>query len=84
MQSHQVARALTESSRQQPDPFYIKRSLQAMLNKISPVPHETKHRLTIRKHCSGRHEILTSSLFKIKLEEKRQEKIDKADQQKKN
>jgi hypothetical protein len=54
-----------------------------MLNKISPVPHEPEHRLTIRKHRSDGRKILTSSPFKVKLEEKRQAKIDKADQQRK-
>jgi hypothetical protein len=54
-----------------------------MKNKIYSVPHENERRLTTRKRCSGGCEILTSSLFKIKLEEKRQTKIDKADQQRK-
>jgi hypothetical protein len=54
-----------------------------MLNKISPVPHEAECRLTVRKCCSDRSEILTSSPFKIKLGKKRQRKVDKADQQRK-
>jgi hypothetical protein len=54
-----------------------------MLNNISPVPHEIERRLTIRKRCSVGCEILTSSPFRIKLEEKREAKIEKADQQRK-
>jgi hypothetical protein len=42
-----------------------------MLNKISPFTHEAERRLTIRKRCSDGSEILTSSPFKIKLEEKK-------------
>jgi hypothetical protein len=51
------------------------------LSKISPIPHATERRITIRKRRSGGREILASSPFKIKLEEKREAKIDKADQQ---
>jgi hypothetical protein len=54
-----------------------------MSNKIPPAPHETERRLTIRKHHSDGPKILTSSPFKIKLEEKRQAKIDKAEQHRK-
>jgi hypothetical protein len=68
--SHELARALTESSRQQPAASYKKCSLQAMLNKLPPVPHEAEPRLTIRKRSSEGSVILTSSPFKINLEEK--------------
>ena len=82
--SHQLTRALTESSRQQSAASYKKCSLQAMWNKIFPVPHEAERKLTIRKkRRSEAREILTSSPFKIKLEETRQVKVNKADQQRK-
>jgi hypothetical protein len=81
--SHQLARALTESSRQQSAASYKKCSLEAMLNKIPPVPHEAERRLTIRKCRSEGREILTSSPFKIKLEETRQAEVNKADQHRK-
>jgi hypothetical protein len=41
-----------------------------MLNKTSPVPNEAERSLTITKNSSEGNEILTSSSFKIKLEEK--------------
>jgi hypothetical protein len=54
-----------------------------MLNKLSPGPHEAERRLTIRKRRSEGREILPSCPFKIKLEEKRQAKVNKADHQRK-
>jgi hypothetical protein len=54
-----------------------------MLNKISPAPHEAERGLRIRKHYSDGSEILTSSPFKIKLKNKKQAKLHKADQQRK-
>jgi hypothetical protein len=51
-----------------------------MLKNISSFPHETERRLAIRKRSSDGSETLTSSPFKIKLQEKRQGKIGKADQ----
>jgi hypothetical protein len=43
--SYQLARTLTESQKQQSAASYKKRSLQVVLNKISPFPHEAERRL---------------------------------------
>jgi hypothetical protein len=79
--SHRLPRTLTESSRQQPAAPY-KKTLITSDVKISPLSDEAERRLTKRK-CSDGSEILTSSLFRVELEEKRQAKIDKAGQQRK-
>jgi hypothetical protein len=52
-----------------------------MPNRISPAPAGAESRLRTRKRRSDRSEILTSSSFTINLEERRQAKIDKSEQQ---